>query len=73
MARRWEARSLALLVLAVWTVVRVVAVRLLEEGLTGRAQPPEPWPVCSKGGRRLQRKGFRARVLYFTRSEIELF
>lgn len=63
LARLQEATSLALMVMAVWTVVRVLAVRLLEEGLTGRAQQPETWPVCSRCGRRLQSKGFRERVL----------
>src|SRR5512143_1733416 len=51
------------MVMAVWTVVRVLAVRLLEEGLTARAQQPETWPVCSRCGRRLQSKGCRERVL----------
>ena len=58
-----EATSLALMVMAAGTVVRVLAVRLLEEGLTVRAQQPETWPVCSSGGRRLQSTGFRERVL----------
>jgi len=51
------------MVIAVWTVVRVLAVRLLEEGLIGRAQQPETWPVCSSCGCRLRSKGFRERVL----------
>lgn len=63
LARRREATSLALMVMAVWTVVRVMAVRLLEEGLTGRAQQPATWPVCSRCGRRLRSKGLRERVL----------
>ena len=49
--------------MAVWPVVRGVAVRGLEEVVTGRAQQPETWPVCSRCGRRLQSKGFRERVL----------
>ena len=64
LARLREATSLALMVMAAWTVVRVLAVHLLEEGLTGCAQQPETWPVCSSCGRRLQSKGFRERVLY---------
>lgn len=64
LARLREAASLALIVMAVWTVVRVLAVRLLEEVLTGRAYQPETWPVCSSCGRRLQSKGFRERVLH---------
>ena len=39
-----EAESLAQMVLAAWTIVRLVAVRLLEDGLTLRAQQPTPWP-----------------------------
>jgi hypothetical protein len=51
------------MVMAVWAVVRVLAVPLLEEVLTVRAHQPERWPVCSSCGRRLQSKGFRERVL----------
>ena len=50
--------------MAVWTVVRILAVRLLEEGLTGCAQQPERWPVCSSCGHQLQSKGFRERMLH---------
>ena len=63
LARLQEAASLALMVMAVWTVVRLLAVRLLEEGLSVRAQQPTTWPVCGSCGRRLQSKGFRERVL----------
>ena len=63
LARLREATSLALMVMAVWTVVRMLAVRLLEEGLTVRAQQPETGPVCSRCERPLQSKGFRERVL----------
>ena len=38
LARVWEAASLVLMVLAVWEVVRRLAVRLIEESLTVRAQ-----------------------------------
>lgn len=58
-----EAESLAQMVLAAWTVVRLVAVRLLEEGLTLRAQQPTLWPCCAQCGRRLQSKGFRPRTV----------
>ncbi len=64
LARLRKATSLALMVMAAWMVVRVLAVRLLEEGLIGRAQQPEMWPVCSSCGRRLQSKGCRERVLH---------
>ena len=63
LARLQEATSLALMVMTAWTVVRMLAVRLLEEGLTVRARQPETWPVCSRCGRPLQSKGFRERVL----------
>ena len=64
LARLRAATSLALMVMAAWTVVRVLAVRLLEEGLTVRAHPPETWPVGSGCGHQLQSKGFRERVLH---------
>jgi len=44
-------------------VVRMLAVRLLEEVLTVRARQPETWPVCSSCGRPLQSKGFPRAVL----------
>ena len=46
LTRLREATSLALMVMAVWTVVQVLAVRLLEEVLTGRAQQPETCPFA---------------------------
>ncbi len=58
-----EAGSLAQMVLTAWTVMRLVAVRLLEEALTLRAPPPPPWPHCGQWGRRLQSKGFRPRMV----------
>lgn len=58
-----KAPSLARMVMVIWTVVRQLAVRLLEEELTVRAQQPENWPVCPSCGRGLQSKGFRKRVL----------
>ncbi len=58
-----EAESLAQMVLAAWTVMRLVAVRLLEDGLTLRAPQPPPWPPCGQCGRRLQSKGFRPRMV----------
>jgi hypothetical protein len=63
LARLQEAASLALMVMTVWTVVRLLAVQLLEEGLSVRAQLKTTWPVCASCGRRLQSKGFRERVL----------
>jgi hypothetical protein len=64
LARLWEAASLVLLVLAAWEVVRRLAVRLVEESLTVRAQQPEAWPACGRCGRWLQSKGFHPRTLH---------
>lgn len=63
LARLQEAASLALMVMATWTVVRLLAVRLLEEGLSVRARQPTTWPLCPSCGRRLRSKGWRERVL----------
>jgi len=58
-----ETASLARMVMVIWKVVRQLAVRLLEEELTVRAQQPAKWPVCLSCGRRLQSKGFLKREL----------
>jgi hypothetical protein len=50
-------------VIAAWAVVRVLAVKRLEEGLALRAESPTKWPTCPHCGRRLQSKGFRERTL----------
>jgi hypothetical protein len=63
LVRLWEAASLVLMVGAVWEVVRRLAVRLMEESLTVRAQQPETWPICGRCGRGLQSKGFHPRAL----------
>jgi hypothetical protein len=64
LARVREAASLVLMVLAVWEVVRRLAVRLVEESLTVRAQQPERWPVCGRCGRWLRSKGLQPRTLH---------
>jgi hypothetical protein len=64
LARVREAGSLVLMVLAVWEVVRRLAVRLMEESLTVRAQQRELWPVCGRCRQWLQSKGFQPRTLY---------
>jgi hypothetical protein len=53
-----------LMVLAVWKVVRRLAVRLMEESLTARAQQPELWPVCGRCRQWLRSKGFQPRTLH---------
>ena len=58
-----EAKSLALMVMAVWVVMRQLAVRLLEEELAVRAEAPTRWPGCRHCGRRWHSKGFRERRL----------
>jgi hypothetical protein len=45
------------------TVVRLLAIRLLEEVLRDRAEQPTKWPLCASCGRRLRSKGFGERVL----------
>jgi hypothetical protein len=64
LARVGEAGSLVLMVRAVWEVVRRLAVRLMEESLTVRAQQRETWPVCGRCGRRLRSRGFHPRALH---------
>src|SRR5437588_12008093 len=64
LARVREAASLVLMVLAVWEVVRQLAVRLMEESLTVRAQQRELWPVCGRCRQWLQSKGFQPRTLH---------
>ena len=54
---------MALMVMATWTVVRVLGVRLLEEGLNARAQLATNWPECASCGQRVHSKGFVERVL----------
>jgi hypothetical protein len=64
LARVREAASLVLRVLAAWEVVRRLAVRLMEESLTVRAQQRERWPICGRCRRWLQSKGFQSRTLH---------
>jgi hypothetical protein len=55
---------LVLMVRAVWEVVRRLAVCLVEESLTMRAQQSETWPAGGRCGRWLQSKGFQPRTLH---------
>jgi hypothetical protein len=64
LARVREAASLVLMVLAVWEVVRRLAVRLMEESLTVRAQQRELGPVCGRCRQWLRSKGFQPRTLH---------
>ena len=65
-----EAPSLGLMVMAAWTVVRRVAVRLVEEGVSVRAQQPTQWPACAQCGRQLRSKGFRPRTVHTLCGEV---
>lgn len=58
-----QAPSLAAMMLAAWRLARRLAVKLVEEELTRRAQRPTEWPTCEKCGRRLESKGFEKRQL----------
>jgi len=58
-----NASSLTLLVLSACRLACVLAVKLVEEVLTQRAQPPTQWPRCPKCGKRLRSKGFIPRQI----------
>lgn len=56
-----QATMLSLLIIAAWQLARVLAVRLVEETLTRRAQAKTEWKLCPQCGKRLQSKGFKPR------------
>ena len=58
-----NASSLTLLVLSGWRLARMLAIRLVVEVLTERAQRPTQWPDCPKCGKRLHSKGFAPRQI----------
>jgi hypothetical protein len=58
-----NASTLTLLILSAWHLARVLAVRIVEEALTERAQHPTHWPNCPKCGKRLHSKGFVGRQI----------
>lgn len=58
-----QAPSLALMLLAAWELARQLAVLLVQEILTQRAQQPTEWPTCPQCGSRLRSKGFLPRQL----------
>jgi len=66
-----NAPTLALLIMAAWQLARVLAVRLVEEILTKRAQVKTEWEVCPKCGKRLQSKGFKPRRIKSIIGEIK--
>jgi len=58
-----NASSLTLLVLSAWHLARMLAIKLVVEVLTERAQRPTQWPNCPKCGKRLHSKGFIPRQI----------
>jgi hypothetical protein len=56
-----EARTLPELVLAVWSLARVLAIRLVESVLAERARRPTLWPRCPQCGACVRSKGFVGR------------
>jgi hypothetical protein len=49
--------------MAAWQLARILAVRLVEDTLTKRAQVKTEWEPCPKCGKRLQSKGFKPRQI----------
>ena len=58
-----KATTLSLLIVAAWQLAQVLAVRLVEDILTKRAQEKTEWGSCQKCGNRLQSKGFKPRQI----------
>jgi hypothetical protein len=58
-----NASTLTLLILSAWRLARVLAVSIVEEVLTERAQRPTRWTDCPKCGKRLHSKGFVSRQI----------
>ncbi len=58
-----NATTLSLLIVAAWKLACVLAVSLVEESLTKRAQVKTEWGSCPKCGKRLQSKGFKPRQI----------
>jgi hypothetical protein len=53
-----EAHTLTALILAAWSLARVLAIHLVESVLAERAQHPTLWPRCPQCGACLRSKGF---------------
>lgn len=58
-----NATTLSLMIIIAWQLARTIAVILVEETLTDRAQAQTEWGVCEKCGKRLQSKGFAPRQI----------
>ncbi len=55
--------TLTALILAVWSLARVLAIQLVEAVLAERARHPTLWPRCPQCGARLHSKGFAKRQI----------
>jgi hypothetical protein len=53
-----QAQTLTELLLAAWSLARVLAIHVVESVLAQRAQCPTSWPPCPGCGKRLRSKGF---------------
>ena len=53
-----EAHTLPALILAAWSLARVLAIHLVEAVLAERARRPTSWPRCPQCGAGLRSKGF---------------
>lgn len=58
-----NATTLSLMIIIAWRLARTIAVLLVEEILTDRAQAKTEWSVCEMCGKRLQSKGFAPRQI----------
>jgi hypothetical protein len=58
-----NAPTLAVMMLAAWQLARAIAVAVVEDILTERAQHSTEWPRCEKCGKRLESKGLVNRSL----------
>lgn len=58
-----NATTLSQMIVAAWQVARILAVALVEETLTHRAQAKTEWGPCQKCGKPIQSKGFAVRQI----------
>ena len=58
-----DTHTLTALILAVWSLARVLAIQLVEAVLAERARHPTLWPHCPQWGARLHSKGFAKRQI----------
>ena len=58
-----DTHTLTALILAVWSLARVLAIQLVEAVLAERARHPTLWPHCPQCGARLHSKGFAKRQI----------